>query len=699
MMSKKGKIRCRHRNQKKFVYALLFVVTFVWYVVLFIALLVITVKVKADSFYPSGDILRCHFVPALAVGISQLPYVTTMFQYNTHLVRGDLASSLQNKNILDFVDVRRGRVQRYDKAHSVAVPPGAKLQFWFYGYNFAGHNVHVYSFGLGKPGNGMLGDVLAVDAGTANVQIIYASRRHRRDVYFLNKHVECKAYGNPSTCKAMLGEFVVKEPLHVRLDPIDCDFSTKRVKVHVCVTNIHGVASEAVEFKLVNTASPLIKEHAMIKPKQKVCKVIETSIKPEALSLEVLRRNSDFICLAHKDLRGDSHYMSSRALFVGRGDQNAALNWYAYQPGFAVIGKPSQKTFCITRIPYKYIFKLRKCQLPDKFQMDLILPRQVMWGETFEAVFKVRNLGATRVGRFAISFDKEWGDKYYIEYGGARLLLKDFKIIDIGILKTGETSVVKLHFIPNRPASYFWKGGKPLNVQIQDLKDRQTIFRKMYVLNDLDMDLDITKGCVYKQGELLTTLEITSRLKGISFTRQRICLEGIDSKIILDCWDSSKSAQKIYWQLRSRGVQRFRIHVNVFSGNQQIANKIYVIKNACWQTRTALMPPAKIPEVPGVLGFKHDDSGQLVAAGVKFGKAPNPGAVGVLNTVGYLNGVQGDDKQIGETANKTESIFQAYPYSRHLSQRSGTFFKKTYLIGIGLLLISVSLLWRGVSPK
>ena len=598
-----------NRRYKLVTYLIIFWAILQWFLMLLWILLSLGSKVKADWFYPSGDILNCHFVPATALGISDLPERSETFSFDVNKVKGVSAYFLSRKNILDFVDVRRGHVKRFDIAHSVSVPPQAKVQFWFYGYNFSGHMINVNMVALGAPRGGSLSSVISIDNYTANIFTNYAGKCMYRNVHPINIHFACLQNSKQKMCKYKLAEFSVREPLLVELKPLDCSFKEEFAKLNLCITNIYGTKNEVVNISLRASRTVIFKDAFVISPKQKICKIIRFNINDihdKQISLEVVRNLTDTICLAHKDSRGDSFNMTSRAIFVARDDKHAKPGWSAYQPGFAVVGNPKEKTFCITRIPYKRVYKLGYCILPYKTELKLQMPKLVKWGDEFEAIFTVRNLGKKRSGKFAIHFDNDWIDKYKVRYQNKIVSLTELNSVDLGPLEVGDSKTLRLRFIPINIHENYWQGIKPFKLIIEDRLLEQNIAKEALVENHVFAELNVKSTCVVKNGEKLVNIRLHPKVSGISFTHAQICIYDSINNTKLFCKEiTNKLINDFVWDIGVKGRKKLDIILAVFSLDRAVSRHIYVIKHNCWQIEQQVLEVKNIPSrAVGNLGFE-----------------------------------------------------------------------------------------------
>ena len=331
-----------------------------WVLLLF---LVSLVYVRADYFWPNGDILYCEFIPILAMGIKEIPEVTDIFYYERNNIQGSYIQDLFLLRGTDLVNVYKGQVKRYPEHISLSVPPGSKVSFLLFAINFSGHNVYVNKILIPiKAQSNHHGICQLVDMGyDGSIKKNLPIRFNNRDLFYNTDFWEItKGLNIPNTGIVNANYKTVIKTVKV-IQPVTFEESFYKlswdrvekvwyIQINVCMKNkasfeVHGQLCLSEQCIDIKVPARSVKCHTFLE------KASPSFDKDKTYTIKFLDYGLYKACLARSDFRGDSLDMSTRGIFVSRNDKYHN-NWFAWQPDFAVVSGEETPVYCIEILPY-----------------------------------------------------------------------------------------------------------------------------------------------------------------------------------------------------------------------------------------------------------------------------------------------------------------------------------------------------------
>ena len=473
--------------------------------------------VRADSFYPSGEILNCHFVPAVAIGIRSLPTIGIF--YDRGEIVGESEATLQNYRLTDLVNIRRGQVRRYNKAVSVSVVPGARVVLYGYGYNFAGHSVKVRDFWIPTqiPGYLDFSDLLRLWTYRQNLKILYGGvYRYRTERFWITSPNKWFA-DRENSQGFLLSSFEVKRPVALRIEEPECGVKTDGTvffRAHFCIKNVSG-------FKLrgaIRDGSSRVAE-VNVSANAKQCVLVERIYSDPYLQMTSLDDIyfDDYggytACgaITSSD-RGDNTDMMTRGVFVSRSDTHPG--WFGKQPGFAVVESNRRPWLCVKIVPYSLKFHPISCRLQRKaiVKVKRLTPEKVSAGEDLRFKISVTNVGVgIRSGVLKVCIDRFWAYKVLWKVSGSPYIRSHCRDVYITNFRYGDKREYQVQVRFPKPVEDFPSENSVFTVSAEYLRERSSDSVKL--LKDVNLNVSGTSYCVGEIPYVKLSYRATGNLK------------------------------------------------------------------------------------------------------------------------------------------------------------------------------------------
>ncbi len=456
--------------------------------------------VRADSFYPSGEILSCHFVPAVAIGIRSLPTMGVF--YDRSKIVGESEATLQNYRLTDLVDIRRGQVRRYNKAVSVSVVPGAQVVLYGYGYNFAGHPVKVRDFWVPTQISGYLdfSDLLRLWSYRQALEILYGGvYRYRTGRFWITS--PNRLFINRENSRGfLLSAFEVKRPVALRIEEPECGVKidgTVFFRAHFCVKNVSGFK---VRGAIRDNSSRVAELSVSANAKQ--CALVARSYSDPYLQMTNLDGiyfddYGDYMACGAitSSVRGDNTDMMTRGVFVSRSDIHPG--WFGKQPGFAVVDNNRRPWLCVKVIPYTVKFYPISCRLPRKavVKVKRLVPEKVIAGEDLKFRISVTNVGVgIRNSILRICIDRFWVDRVLWRVDEGQYMRSHCRDVYITNFRYGDRREYQVQVRFSKPVEDFPLENSVFTVSAEYLRERSS--DRARLLKDVDLRVSGMSYCV-----------------------------------------------------------------------------------------------------------------------------------------------------------------------------------------------------------
>lgn len=314
--------------------------------------------VKADEFYPAGEIDNCQLAVVPAIQISS---IGDQVRFDPTSVKGERNNWIQDQDIRAVASTTYPNAARFsDKASSVSVPPGSKVEIGAFSWNYSGHDITSDKVVLfTSQSNPTQGDLTSIGASGERLELKFNNNASLRT----GKAIEAPGLGlipNRSYIKGkVLTTFTTIQPVTIISESTTSEQlegkGLKVIKKLVLKNNyneqICGItAQQAFPGKETSTKKVCIEagtelELEFIGELEKYSKKISI---PGAVVSDPNRYQES--AAGQYDSDRDYYNFNARPLYVSRSDQNDT-KWRGYQPAW---GQTSHDLLKVEIIPYQF---------------------------------------------------------------------------------------------------------------------------------------------------------------------------------------------------------------------------------------------------------------------------------------------------------------------------------------------------------
>ncbi len=329
--------------------------------------------VHADDFARYNDAYYCHFAPVVGMFYDKsfIEHIDgNKIIFNRDAVRGLDSSYIRSYTIHDLANIYAGHVSRYNKALHVALPPGAKIDIGFWGYNYAGHDINIKKIYIpldlvrNEQEVGDITNIVDFEYNVLNIKYRNQGQWRNRTSKFLVVNPTHFEYATNRVYKGdLIASGVVKQNMYVTHIETECLLNkTGEQQVNVYM-NLSNKASFGQRVKFNNKVYTI---PARVTRRITYMKSIPTGVKyfnPPSFYVAILDSKTECSSLSHPNAFINNPLY--KQTFVLRDDIGSKRDFWGIQPGLTSNKQGYTKTFCVTRIPYTIKIKPPSCQFPS----------------------------------------------------------------------------------------------------------------------------------------------------------------------------------------------------------------------------------------------------------------------------------------------------------------------------------------------
>lgn len=382
--------------------------------------------VRADSFYPSGDVRYCELVTAVGLAIGDLPASgVNNVEYEAANVSGEFGSWITSHTIHDVANVYAGSLRRYPQVlGSISAPPGTRVDIGMWWLNYSGHSIDTgtsYLY-LGAGGTG-LESVLDIPYVSGSLGYLHNGVVKNRN----GNRVEIPLMGNlPNTSISgapagkVIASGVIKKPLQITNIKAECVFDPRG---HVIMSKYIKLRNTS-QFTQNNIRIASNNQTANMPPQQENVTRIDEDlgyIYSNAVNgsfVAVYNPSINTACGTSGGVKGDDTDPGSHIFFVSRND-SSNRSWFGLQTDIAAV--PRGDFFCIKQIPYTENVGGFSCVLPEKINLTALSDKKELHpGASSLITIKIENVGISKRSDVLIVSFPEIFDRYLSIVGGEK---------------------------------------------------------------------------------------------------------------------------------------------------------------------------------------------------------------------------------------------------------------------------------------
>lgn len=374
-------------------------------------------SVRADNFYPTGDVKDCDFATATSLSYFMLPPNCNQqgcVSFDPTDLRGESGNYPYTHRISDVAYLTYPDAHRiWGIADSVAVPPNTQVDIGFFVHNYSKHDVSVPSAYVflsranlnngdwGKLGaEGVIGNINYNYFGVSKVRLGRYKHVHDLGVYVPNTHATVPL-------GRTIYSFHTIQPLNIRSRDVNYEFDTNGNLILNYYVNIENISSyDLNNIKIIDIFPNEQKYEILSNFNAKETKDFFYSVNLgtdyerniNILPLTVIDPNyhREYVAVAN-GIASDSE---SKTLLINRTDVGSSFGWTGIQPDFST--KTTGEYYYIELIPYTVYSEILNIDVAPKVSVKMtvsdfdeqeVTTNHVSPNEHFNVHFCVSNTG------------------------------------------------------------------------------------------------------------------------------------------------------------------------------------------------------------------------------------------------------------------------------------------------------------------